>query len=479
VTAHERDVVTAFRTHLVQRLGAARFDVWFGPRARIEFGHDRLQIHVPRPFALDWLRSHFKSELEECGRLAAGTPVAIEFAVEDAPPAEEAAAVQQAAAPAINGEVPPAAQSTPSQVNSAQPDAESIARRDAASRPARRPYASLAEFVVGASNRVAFAAAQSAAENPGGLSPVFLHGPTGVGKTHLLEGVFDRLRRRGVSVVMMTAERFTSEYVEAAQNSGLPSFRNKYRGLHALVLDDVQFFCGKKRTCEELLHTLETVRSRGGQVVLAADRPAAALQELGEALTARLQGGAQCPLAPPDGEVRLGVVAHAARRIDLALPREVCELVAAEFTAHARELVGAVNRLKLVSLAERRPVDLELARAAFRDCVRASTRLVQIHDVEQAVCEVMGIDARLVRSASKARSAAHPRMLIMWLARKHTRLGLTEIGRHFGNRRHSTVVSAHKKVSDWLQGGQSLSLADARVKVDEVIRRVESKLRVG
>jgi chromosomal replication initiator protein len=474
VTAHEKDVVSAFRASLAERLGPARFDVWFGSEASIDVHAGRLRICLPRAFDVDWLQSRFRRELDECGRAAAGGEIGIEFNVTTADPA--AAGASQS--PAFKQEK--AADQAPLFGN--QPsDCKSIAHvGPAVSSNGRRNLSTFSAFVGGPSNKIALAAAEAAAENPGGLSPVFLHGPTGVGKSHLLEASFDGLRRvRGVKAVMMTAERFTSEYVEAAQTSGLPSFRGKYRGVNALVLDDIQFFCGKKRTCEEVLHTLETVHRVGGQVVLAADRPLSELQELGEPLTSRLQGGAQCQIKPPEYEVRLGVVAHAARRIHLELPCDVREFIASEFIAHARELIGAVNRLKLVSLAERRAPDLELAREAFRDCVRASTRLVQLRDVEQAVCEVLGIDAKTVRTDSKAQSAARPRMLMMWLARKHTRMGLTEIGKHFGNRRHSTVVSAHKKVAQWLKSGEKLPLADRCAGVDEIIRQVEARLRVG
>lgn len=491
MTAHEKDVVSAFRAHLLKRLGNARYDVWFGGDSQIEFSDEGLRIIAPRSFAVDWLQTHFRRELDECAQAAAGREVKVELS-----------AVAAAAAPpnSVAGETRGAKsnqskEDEPLPLFAAATNASAFDGANAASKPESCPeshprgsvaapgrprYATLAEYVVGPSNKVAWTAAQTAAEHPGGLTPVFLHGPTGVGKTHLLQGAFDALRlRRGVKAVIMTAERFTSEYVEAAQNGGLPSFRGKYRGINALVLDDVQFFCGKRRTCDEVLHTLETVHAVHGQIVLAADRPLAELRDLGEPLLARLQGGAQCELKPPDQSVRLGVAALAARRVQMALPPEVADLIAAEFTSHARELIGAVNRLKLLSLAERRPVDLDLAREAFRDCIRGGTRLVQLRDVEQAVCEVLGIDGKSIHGVSKSQAAARPRMLMMWLARKHTRLGLAEIGKHFGNRRHSTVVSAQKKVAQWLKQGEKLPLADRCAGVDEIIRQVEGKLRVG
>jgi chromosomal replication initiator protein len=358
-------------------------------------------------------------------------------------------------------------------------DASSPRRSDASTPTPQRRFATLDTLVPGECNRLALHAARMVLEGPGKISPLLVHGPTAIGKTHLLEGIYTEVRRGRGHAVYLSAEQFTNAFLEALRGSGLPSFRRKYRGVQWLLLDDVQFFCGKKATISELLHTIDTALREGRQLVLAADRPPQELPGLGEELITRLQSGLTCAMQPPDQPVRLGIVRAMARELDFAPPETVAEFIAASLTAHARELAGALKLLKVTCHARGCPPTLTLARETLADMIRVSSPAVGLAEIEQAVCSVFGLESRKLQAADGSRGVNQPRMLAMWLARKYTRAALSEIGRYFGRRSHSTVISAQKRVDGWVDRGQSLRVSDHEWPAAEAIRRVEARLRVG
>jgi chromosomal replication initiator protein len=246
-----------------------------------------------------------------------------------------------------------------------------------------------------------------------------------------------------------------------------------------LLIDDLQFFCGKRATQIELLYTVDTLLRQRRQLVFACDRSPAEMRELGTELITRLEGGMVCRIDPPDYETRLGILAQMARRLGMNIPADVAQFVAARLTSHARELSGALCRLHATTLATGRPITVPMAEEALADLVRQSNRAVRLPDIEKAVCEAFGLEPGTLKSGRKAKEVSAPRMLAMWLARKYTRAALTEIGHYFGRRSHSTVVSAQKRVDTWLANGTPLALADHTWNVDDAIRRVERQLKVG
>lgn len=344
-----------------------------------------------------------------------------------------------------------------------------------------RKFSSLETFVAGASNKLALTSAEMVIRQPGQISPLLIHGATGVGKTHLLEGLWTafRKRARNATAVYLSAEQFTSHFLEALRGSGLPSFRRKYRGVSLLILDDLQFLVGKRATQIELLHTVDTLMRERRQLVFAADRSPAELAELGPELTTRLASGMVCRIDPPDYATRLGIVAQLSRRMKIELPRDAQEYVAAKLTNHARELSGALCRLRATGEALGRPITLALAQESLAEMIHHGSRAVRLNDIERAVCDVFGLDPSSLQTDDKSSRVSHPRMLAMWLARKHTRAALSEIGRYFGRRSHSTVVSAQKRVDRWMSSGQPLHLAERTWEVDEAIRQVERHLAAG
>jgi len=469
VITGDMEVVSDLRAALAERVGQERFELWFGASTRLEFDGHTLTLGVPSRFFLEWIRSNFRRQIESACVDVLGITPGLKFLVD-------------ASLPDPQTDSPPAGKpDTASSQGSAQSSPRQSRPRPQSSGVPRRKFSSFESFVAGPTNDLAVASAKMVARRPGEINPLLICGPTSVGKTHLLEGTYRAARRLHCksTVIYLSAEQFTSDFLEALRGSGLPIFRRKYRGVGMLILDDLQFLAGKRATQVELLHTVDTLLRGQRQLVFAADRSPCELAELAPELTTRLQGGMVCPIESPDYATRLQIVGQMANRRRVNVPPDVREFIASRLTNHARELAGALCRLQATSEAMGRPITLALAEEALAEMIRHGSRPVRLPDIEKAVCNVFGLDPASLQSAQKAKRVSHPRMLAMWLARKHTRAALSEIGRYFGRRSHSTVISAQKRVDGWMTGGESLRLAEGTWDVDEAIRQVERQLQAG
>jgi chromosomal replication initiator protein len=507
-------VAVAIRAAFRSRIGEDRHDVWFGESfqvvaERVGDGERLVTVLAGSAFTHDWLQRTFRDDFVAAvehvlGRSGGPTRVvwnplvAGTDAADGIVPLPEAQVAGSGAA--TDGEAPagprPSAVADASRGNGKR--SVSVPRGQSARGPTAgagdpgqgiarptssvRPSLTLEQYVVGLGNRMAHAAAALAAEQPGAMSPLVIHGPSGAGKTHLLEGICRRMRERNPrsSAVMLSAEQFTTTFLESLHGRrGLPGFRRSLRAADLLVIDDIQFLIGKKATISELLHTIEALQRAGKQVVFASDRDVESLAELGADLQARLRGGMCARILPPDEATRAGIVESLAARRSLSIPQEVVAFVAARMTRNTRELAGAVNRLEATSHMLGIPVTLDMAEECLAELVRSSSRAVRLADIERAVCSALGVDPGSLQSSCRVRRVNQPRMLAMFLARKHTPAALSEIGAYFGRRSHSTVISAQRTVDGWIASGSRLTLADAEWGVEEAIRRVEESLRVG
>jgi chromosomal replication initiator protein len=501
----DREIVSSIRARLAERVGTDRYEVWFGPTTQLAVRGETLQVSVPSLFFQDWLRSNFRKDLEACALEACGRPMLLEFRIvattaraeNGAASPKPAAADPRTAKPQANGGSQPNGHSQMNgdpQVSGSLPpashDEAAGADREAVTislpTPAvaevapRRRMSTLETFVVGNSNCLAHKAAQMAVMQPGSYSPLLVHGPTSTGKSHLLEGIYTAFRRsrpRGAAVYL-SAEQFTSQFLQALHKSGMASFRGKYRDLDLLIIDDLQFLAGKKATLGELQHTIDVLLRGGKQLVFAADRAPAALKVLGPEIVSRLSGGMVCRLEPAEYATRLGIVRTQAALLGMNVPADVQAFIAARLTTQARELIGALKRLHAMSCAHERPITLDLAEETLAELIDQG-RAVKLPDIEKAVCDVFGLEPESLQSARKGKLVSHPRMLAMYLARKYTREPLTEIGSYFGKRSHSTVISAQKKIEGWMADSSTQKLAETSLSLEETIRRVEAQLRAG
>jgi chromosomal replication initiator protein len=500
-----KDVLPSVLALLVKQLGQERFDLWFGTNTRLTLNGGTLLVEASSQFLQDWLRQHYRGILEAaCREAMAAETVHVEFRLDESlaakaktcanqsPPVAElpAAIVNSTAGLSSDSSV----QFKPSTQFVATKNSHRALARASADQPSngkqvaispeplpRRRFATFSAFVVGTSNRLAHASAQMIAERPCTFNPLLLYGPHGCGKTHLLEGIWAAARNqaRSLNCVYLSAEQFTTYYVAAARGGGMPSFRRKYRTVDVLLIDDLQFLAGKKGSLVELLHTIDTAQREGRQLVFAADRTPSELNGLGTELSTRLAGGMVCSLESPDLQMRSLLAQEFGRRLGIQLSADVAEFIAGQVTIGARELSGAVNRLHAASRMLECPIDRAFAEETLADLLRQGNRPVRLADIERAVCDVFSLPKESLQSERRAKQVSTARMLAMWLARKYTRAGLSEIGQYFGRRSHSTVISAHKRVTDWIDGQSEIELSHARCKVGEALRKVEAQLRTG
>jgi chromosomal replication initiator protein len=474
VTTSEREAVAALEQAIVQRIGEPRYTLWFARHTNFTRQDDLLVVGVPNLHFQDWLQNKFTDAVAAAATDVFGQPMRVRFSI-DAGLFQAARRAQEEATNPKSEIRNPKSEKAVSDLGaggSGVPTPESRRRS--------RRWRRLGDFVVGACNRVAHASAVSVVESPAqGANPLIIHGPVGTGKTHLLEGVYAGLRktRTDWDVRFITAEEFTNSFVQAMRLGKLGGFRKRFRDCDALLVDDLHFLGGKRATQEEFLHTFDVLHAEGRQLVVTCDCHPRLTDDLSPELADRLLGGAVWGLTPPDAETRLAILrAHALRDSALPVPDEVLRFLAGQLRGNIRELEGALHSVRHYSRVAGRPVDLALAREALADLLRHAVRVVRLADVDAAVCRVLALDAGALQSKQRAWAVSHPRMLAMYLARKHTAAAYSEIGQHFGGRNHSTAVAAEKKVRQWLRDQGELAIGERRLRVRDVVELAEREL---
>ncbi len=472
MTISESGVTAALGEAIARSVGDPKYQLWFNGKTKFTWEDGLLVVGVPNCFYQEWLQARFGEAVREAACAVLARPMQVRFTIDPElfQSSRKAELDRHAVDPVLAAkEAPPAPTPAPT-----PPRAPTKAAKRS------RRWHRLNDFVVGPCNRLAHAAALSVVEEPGQhANPLVLHGPVGTGKTHLLEGVYAGLRRGRPDwrVCYVTAEDFTNRFVQAMRLGKLGAFRKQFRDADALLLDDLDFLAAKKATQEEFLHTFDTLQSDGKQVVVSCDCHPRLADDFPPELVDRLLGGAVWGLAPPDPETRLALLRARSTTGAPPIPEPVLSFLAEQLRGNVRELEGAVHAVRHLARVTGRTVDVPLTREALGDLLRHSVRVVQLTDVERAVCEVLGLAPAALRGKDRAWAVSHPRMLAVFLARKHTRAAYSEIGLHFGGRNHSTAVAAEKKVRQWLTDGGSLSLGDRRVPVRELVERVERLLQ--
>jgi chromosomal replication initiator protein len=463
------ELVVALEHALCQRIGAPRYDLWFRAKTKFDLEAGRLRVGVPNRFFQEWLQKTFAGDVAVVAAELLGAAPEVAFIID--PALFQAARQREAESPG--------AESAP-RVVAVQARCDPATPASAEPHLRVRSWRKLADFAEGSCNRVALAAARHVVEAPGqGPSPLVLHGPVGSGKSHLLEGVYAGLRqgRPEWRVVFATAEEFTHRFIQAMRLGKLGNFRKQFREADALLVDDVHFLAKKRATQEELLHTLETLERDGRPVAFSCDGHPRLTDELLPEMIDRLMGGAVWGLAYPDPDTRLAILRGTNLRAGAeALPENVLQLLATELRGNVRELEGALHSVRHLAKATGRRVDAALAREAIADVIRHSVRHVQLADVDRVVCSVVGLEAGTLQSTKRGWTVSHPRMLAVYLARKHTAATYTEIGHYFGNRNHSTAVAAEKKVRTWKDQDSQLPFGQRPLRVRDLLDRMEQEL---
>ncbi|MCS6977174.1 MAG: DnaA/Hda family protein [Gemmatales bacterium] len=452
---------------LIRRIGSQRYDLWFNRNTRLEVFHDRLKVGVPNRFFLEWLEASYKTVLSEVFQELVGPLARIEFVIEP----ELFQAHRESQQVTTRKAVP----------NHDRPITQGQECSDQEGPPLpTRTFLRLQDFVVGPSNRLAHAAAVNLLERPEqSVTPLTIYGQPGVGKTHLLEGIYAELRqRRGERAgVFVTAEEFTNRFLPAMQSRQLGPFRRHFREAQALFVDDLHFLAGKEATQREFLHTFESLRKQGRVVAVTSACHPRQLPNFLPELADRLQGGGAWQIELPDEQTRRALLQAKAVRIGLRLPTDVIDFLSVNLRGNVRELEGALNTIRHFCEVQRQAPDLNSVKAALGPMLQQTHRSTHLGDIEKVLCQILGIDRKTLHAKSRARRHAYPRMLGMYLARRCTPSSYVEIGQFFGGRNHSTVIAAEKKVAKWIEDEVLFPFADQAMTWREVVLLVEKQLR--
>jgi chromosomal replication initiator protein len=446
------------RSGLRRSIGVRTFDGWLKPLTlgECDLAEGLLNLVAPSEFMANWANTHFSEHLLHAWR--ALLPQVRQVAIVAGTVAERP--VLFSADSATPGEAPV------DESTAVAPEAE---LRCGTPLEARYTFDS---FVVGKANEVAYNAARTLAE--GGklaFNPLFLHGGTGLGKTHLMHAIgHDYLARHpGAKVVYMSAEKFMFEFVSAMRAKDTFSFKQKLRAADVLMIDDVQFIAGKESTQEEFFHTMNELISAGRRLVISADRSPQDLDGIESRILSRLSWGLVADVNPADFELRLNILTRKLQGMPQAqVPQDVVMFLARRISANVRELEGALNRVVAYAALSGKPVDIDFTQATLADILRANQRRVTIDEIQRKVSDHYRIRQAEMSSARRAREVARPRQVAMYLAKQLTPRSLPEIGRRFGGRDHTTVIHAVKQIEKLRQTDAELD-ADVRL----LIRQLE------
>ncbi|MBI5760045.1 MAG: chromosomal replication initiator protein DnaA [Planctomycetales bacterium] len=475
------------RLELASEIGAKQFDQWFTSQARLRVAADELIVEAVSPFLIQWLQKKFSPALRQAARIVLGDAVRLRFAV--------AAAV---ISPVVVGDSPTpqlrksSSQPTPAATKPEQAATVIAVRPKSAmttasfgeaavaksAMPGRR-FADLQDFVSGPGNELAVTAVGQVCRSPGTqLNPLCIHGGVGTGKSHLLEGIYRQVRRLHpqLQVVYLTAENFANYFTSALREHTLPSFRQRFRSIDVLLIDDVHFLDAKFGIQEEFLHTIKQLDRQGKQLVVTADRHPRLLTKLNEELKTRFLAGMVCRLDAPDFATRREVVSRKAARMDADFATESLTFVAERFTQNVRELEGALNCLQTYHAMTGQRITASVARNVLADLERDCIRVVRLTDIELAVTTLFGLATDDLRSDNRSRSVSQPRMLAMYLARKHTRSAYAEIGHYFGGRNHSTAIAAERKIAQEMERQTSIQIASQTWSMRDVLETLDQQL---
>jgi chromosomal replication initiator protein len=316
------------------------------------------------------------------------------------------------------------------------------------------------QFVVGKPNEFAYAAARRVAESDETIyNPLFLYGPVGHGKTHLMHSIAHTILKRSQGrkkVLYLSAEKFMYYFIRALRFKNIMAFKERFRSVHVLMIDDVQFISGKESTQEEFFHTFNALVDAQRQVVISADQSPSDIQGLPERMKSRLGCGLSADVHPTNYELRLGILQSKAAAQKISVPMEICEFLAENISSSVRELEGALTRVVAHGTLVGRDLSLDLVKTVLKDSLRPQSRGVNIHDIEKRVCEHFHLRITDLHSAKRSRNITRPRQIAMFLAKTMTTVSLPAIGRHFGGRDHTTVIHAIATIEDLMSKDETM-----------------------
>ncbi|OBW95734.1 chromosomal replication initiator protein DnaA [Gallibacterium anatis] len=418
------------------------FSTWLRP-LQADISDTTMVLYAPNRFVRDWVQDKYLSQIEEIVRFLTENPQFVVRVREGTRPVRETIQVEENASVAVTEANAEQAQTTHKFKTNLNPKYE------------------FHNFVQGKSNQLARVVAQKVAEKIGdeGYNPLFLYGGTGLGKTHLLHAIGNGILKNkpNARVVYIHSERFVQELVKALKTETIEKFKKFYRSLDALLIDDIQFFAGKEGSQEEFFHTFNSLFEGGRQIILTSDRYPKEIDKIEERLKSRFNWGLSVAIEPPELETRVAILLKKAEESNIVLPEEVAFFIGQKLRTNVRELEGALNRVSANANFTGQPITIDFVRETLKDMLAVHDRSVTLDNIQRVVAERYRIKVADLKSKSKARSVVRPRQMAMALSKELTNHSLPEIGRAFGDRDHTTVLHACRKIAELRDSDNNIS----------------------
>jgi len=417
------------------------FETWFKDTTILSEEDGQYCVAVPNAFAREWLENKYRPQVRQALQHIVGRTVDVKFVTAPA----GGAARSGGAGPKIGI---PAAQLAAAPQTAPE-------RREAAVSAVLNPRYSFSTFVVGSNNRLAHAAALSVAERPGhSYNPLFVYGGSGLGKTHLMHAIGNAVMSRHPRkrVVYATSEKFTNEFINAIKSQKMDEFRERYRRIDVLLIDDIQFIAGKESTQDEFFHTFNSIHEEGKQIVLSSDRPPKAIASLEQRLRSRFEWGLIADISPPDLETRIAILRAKAEAQSVPIPPPVIDYLAQRIVSNIRELEGALTRVVAHATLYAVPVTTEIAQQMLQHILQSSRRqTLSPEKIVEIVARYYQVPVEQLRGKARDRQIVLPRQVAMYLMREETEAPLLRIGAALGGRDHSTVLHGCEKIEREMQ----------------------------
>ena len=431
---------------LEQDLSDQQLNTWIRPLQTEESG-DQLCLFAPNSFVMDWVKQNFLQQITViCQQIDTNRDISVTM---DIGSKKSKPIIKPVSSSQVSLHTPPP---------SAPPSIDEAPHEEILEHHLNIGH-TFDNFVGGKSNQLAKAASLQVVENPAGsYNPLFLYGGVGLGKTHLMHAVGNQILKNNPAsrIVYLHSERFVTHMIKALQHNKMDDFKQFYRTLDVLLIDDIQFFAGKERSQEEFFHTFNALLEGGRQIILTCDRYPKEIDGLEERLKSRFGWGLPVCIEPPELETRVAILHKKAEEFGIALPNEVAFFIAKRIRSNIRELEGSLRRVMATANFTGKPITLEFAKETLRDLIALHDRLITIENIQKTVAEYFKIRISDLHSNSRSRSITRPRQVAMALSKELTNHSLPEIGSAFGGRDHTTVLHGCRKIAELRQSDSKI-----------------------
>jgi chromosomal replication initiator protein len=409
---------------IAEKVGDSTFDLWFKPIKLLQLKDKTIALEIPNRFFRDWIEDNYPTIIADAVESILGYPLTVKYKTAE----KEDAALRRMDSRLENR------------------------RNKLASRGIYlNPRYTFDTFVVGPSNQFAHAAAMRVGENPGyAYNPLFIYGGVGLGKTHIINAIGNAIvdKNPGMIVYYVSAEQFTNEVISSIRHEKMAELKEKYRNVDVLLIDDIQFISGKTTTQEEFFHTFNSLYEKQRQIVISSDRSPMEIADITDRLRSRFSMGLIADIQSPEVETKVAIIYKKADAEKLSINDEVAYFIATKIKSNIRELEGCLIKLGAHASLTGMPIDINMAKNVLKDLISEGDKPITVETIQKAVCEYFGMKAQELKTKKRTKEVANARQIAMYIAKQHTQLSLSEIGRCFGGKDHATVIYACKQIED-------------------------------